>query len=234
MKMNTQSIDPKDPKFIGFWTKCIRETSLWSQEALAASSGLDVRTIQRIEAGKPTSITTRRALARGLGYDNLDIFDAPEFLKSVHDLFEGLQKVQDDAIQQQFPDQIRLKVSRVVSGEALGRIAYESEAYFFNADDATTTAAKEVAATLFDYLHDLGDIASDLSFTDKLSYNSELGEMLGQLEGLDAICYAGSRTIKMVGENRVSKAPMTLTVGYLIAVPKDRVVTEIMAPRRLS
>jgi transcriptional regulator with XRE-family HTH domain len=59
--MNTQSIDPKDPKFIGFWTKAIRETSHWSQEALAASSGLDVRTIQRIEAGNSTSITTRRA-----------------------------------------------------------------------------------------------------------------------------------------------------------------------------
>ena len=60
-------VNPQDPKFLAFWTRCIREASHWSQEALAASSGLDVRTIQRIEAGRPASITTRRALARGLG-----------------------------------------------------------------------------------------------------------------------------------------------------------------------
>jgi DNA-binding XRE family transcriptional regulator len=40
-----------DPKILGFWTRCLRETQHMSQDALAASSGLDVRTIQRIEAG---------------------------------------------------------------------------------------------------------------------------------------------------------------------------------------
>ena len=75
-------IDTKDPKFLAFWTKCIRETSHWPQEVLAAAAGLDVRTIQRIEAGYPVSVTTRRALARGLGYDNPNVFDDAEFIKT--------------------------------------------------------------------------------------------------------------------------------------------------------
>jgi transcriptional regulator with XRE-family HTH domain len=66
-------IDTRDPKFPRLPSKALRETMNWSQEALAASSGLDVRTVQRIEAGNArVSVTTRRALAKGLGYDNPD------------------------------------------------------------------------------------------------------------------------------------------------------------------
>jgi transcriptional regulator with XRE-family HTH domain len=78
-----------DPQILGFWIRCIRETQHMSQEAVGASSGLDVRTIQRIEAGNPVSITTRRCLARGLGYENPDIFDDPEFAKNVLSFLEG-------------------------------------------------------------------------------------------------------------------------------------------------
>jgi len=79
-----------DPKIFGFWVKRIRDTSHWSQEALAANAGLDVRTVQRFEAGKPASLTTRRALARGLGYDNHDISDSPDFIASVYKIIGAL------------------------------------------------------------------------------------------------------------------------------------------------
>jgi predicted transcriptional regulator len=41
------------PAILGFWTRCLRTTLNWSQEALAAAAGVDTRTIQRIESGKP-------------------------------------------------------------------------------------------------------------------------------------------------------------------------------------
>ena len=63
----------------------------WSQEALAASANLTPRTIQRIEAGEPSSIATRRSLARGLGYENPDIFEDPEFIATVLKLLDGAQ-----------------------------------------------------------------------------------------------------------------------------------------------
>src|SRR5262249_22521353 len=146
--MMTNDIDTKDPKFLAFWTKCIRETSKWSQEALAASSRLDVRTIQRIEAGRPVSISTRRSLARGLGYDNPNVFEDPEFIKGVHALFEGLRKVQDEEVQKQFPDHIRIGVTRAASGGDLARIAHEADAYLFHADEAISDEAKELAASI--------------------------------------------------------------------------------------
>ncbi|ESX82673.1 MULTISPECIES: helix-turn-helix transcriptional regulator [unclassified Mesorhizobium] len=232
--MNAPSIDTKDPKFLAFWTKCIRETSHWSQEALAASSGLDVRTIQRIEAGNPVSVTTRRALARGLGYDNPDVFDDPEFIKGVHELFEGLRKIQDDEVQKQFPDHIRVPVTKAVSGEALARIAYEADGYLFNTDDAIAAEAKEIAASMFDYLRDLGDIADDISFSEKRTYQQEVDGLFRQLEELGAACYLAFRATKLVGANWVEKTPLPFTIGYLTVVPSEKVLSEMMVPRRGS
>ncbi len=230
----TTDIDTKDPKFLAFWTKCLREASHWSQEALAASAGFDVRTIQRIEAGRPVSVTTRRALARGLGYDNPDVFEDPEFIKGIHALFEGLQKIQDEDVQKQFPDHIRINTSRVKSGDGLARIAYEANSYLFHADETIADEAKEAASGIFDFLRDLGDIADDISFADKLSYQRSLGEMLEQLEAAGAACYSAFRATKMVGANWVDKTPLPITIGYLTIVPVEKVLTEMMVPRGLS
>lgn len=230
----TGDIDTKDPKFLAFWTKCIRETSKWSQEALAESSGLNVRTIQRIEAGQPVSVTTRRALARGLGYNNPDVFEDSEFINGVHALFDGLRKVQDEDVQKQFPDHMRLNVARVTTGEGLARVAYEANAYLFNADEAIVSEAKELAASIFDFLRDLGDLGDDGSFAERLGYQRSLGELLEQLETFGAACYSGFRTTKMVGVNWIDKTPHPLTIGYLTVVPVERVLIEMMVPRRLS
>lgn len=230
----TTDINPKDPKFLAFWTRCIRETSHWSQEALAVASGLDVRTIQRIEAGQPASVITRRALARGLGYDNPDVFDDPEFIKGVRALFDGLQKVQDEEVQKQFPDHIRVSVARVGSGEALARIAYDASAYLFHADEAISREAKEVAASIFDFLRDLGDLGDDGSFSERLGYQRSLDDLLKQLETLNAACYSAFRATKMFGANWADRTPIPMTIGYLTVVPAEKILTEMMVPRRLS
>jgi transcriptional regulator with XRE-family HTH domain len=228
-------IDTKDPKFLAFWTKCIRESSHWSQEALAASSGLDVRTIQRIESGHSVSVTTRRALARGLGYDNPDVFDDPEFITGVHSLFHGIRQVQDEEVQKQFPDHMRLSVTRVTSGEGLARVAFEASAYLFHADEAIADEAKELAASIFDFLRDLGDLGDDGSFSERLGYQRSLGGLLEQLEALGAACYSSFRATKMIGVNWADKTPVPLTVGYLTVVPVvGEGLTEMMVPRRLS
>ena len=49
---------------IGSLVKIVRTYHGWTQEVLADQSGLQTRTIQRVEKGQPSSIDTRRALAR--------------------------------------------------------------------------------------------------------------------------------------------------------------------------
>lgn len=232
--MDSATLTALDPKTLGFWAKCIRETSHWSQEALAASAGLDVRTIQRIEAGKSVSITTRRALARGLGYENQDIFQDPTFIATVHGLLNDLQAGNRERLEAQFPDHMRLPVTRVANGDALGRLADVSEATLLNADESLSPEATEIAASLFDYLRDIVDISADASFSDKLAYNKDMDAMLRSLEGLGASAYSAIRSTKMVGAFWANKTPIPITIGYLTVVPSDRPITEILVPRRLS
>ncbi|MFZ3325326.1 MAG: helix-turn-helix transcriptional regulator [Methylocella sp.] len=221
-----------DPKILGFWTRCLRETQHMSQDALAASSSLDVRTIQRIEAGQGASVTTRRCLARGLGYEKLDTFDDPEFVMRVHKLLENAQAIKKEAQEKQYPDHVRLKTARVQNGETLGRLADISNAVVLNADDAISDEAKNTAATLFDYVRDLLDLGDVASWSEKVGYNRDLEALLRQLEGLGATVYSALRPMKMCGENWEDKTPVSLEVGYLTVVPTENVLEDMFVPRR--
>jgi len=184
------------PNILGFWTRCLRTTQNWSQEALAAASGLDTRTIQRIEAGKPASVTTRRSLALGLGYDNPCIFDDPQFITTVMGLIGAAQSQPADDFRKQNPDHIPVATSRITTGEALGRLAGSSNAYLFHCDDDVSPEAKRQASSMFDLLRDLGDISDEISFADKLTYNHQLETMLRDLEQLTVWVYSASRSTR--------------------------------------
>jgi transcriptional regulator with XRE-family HTH domain len=220
-----------EPKLLGFWVRCIREAQHMSQDALAAVSGVDIRTIQRMEAGNVVSITTRRCIARGLGYENADAFDDPKFGLEVHQVLEAIQQ---KAFERQYPDRIRVKVERVLNGESLGRFADTSNAVSLNADDNLSIEAKRTAAAMFDYLRELLDVGNDASFTEKLSSNQELETMLRELEGLGAAVYSAIRSTKITGDNWMNKTPIPLTIGYLTAVPKERIIEDVLVSRRLD
>ena len=57
--------------------KQLREQRAWSQEHLAAISGLSIRTIQRLETSGAASHESRLALAAAFGLDPADLAPAP-------------------------------------------------------------------------------------------------------------------------------------------------------------
>ena len=224
----TAEMQTLSPQVLGFWVRCIRTASKWSQEALAEASGLTTRTIQRIEAGQPASVTTRRSLARGLGYENPDVFDDPTFIAEVHKL---LETVSDHSEKQQFPDHLKLPVEAVSTGDALGRLIGGSSAYLFNCEDGLSTDVKEQAAALFDLLLDYGDVWSDLTHGDRLTATLSFDENLAEFEQLGARLYSASRATKIVGSMWTDKTPLPITIGYVTVVPKDREIGHIMVPK---
>ncbi|MBA2397163.1 MAG: hypothetical protein H0V72_00350 [Bradyrhizobium sp.] len=93
--------DPVGPQVAVFWVRCIRVS----------------------QSGQPTSITSRRCIARALGFESADTFDDPAFVASVQQLLEGIKKLNESEQARQHPDRVRVKVARVLNGEGLGRFA---------------------------------------------------------------------------------------------------------------
>src|SRR4051812_45496703 len=67
---------PFTPDEIGNLVRTFRTMLKWTQDTLAELSGLQTRTIQRVEQGQPSSVDTRRAIARAFELNNLDYFNS--------------------------------------------------------------------------------------------------------------------------------------------------------------
>ncbi len=57
-------------------TKTLREERAWSQEQLAGISGVNVRTVQRVERGEPASAESLKAIASAFKVDVSDLLKA--------------------------------------------------------------------------------------------------------------------------------------------------------------
>jgi transcriptional regulator with XRE-family HTH domain len=224
----TAEMQTLSPRILGFWVRCIRAASKWSQEALAEASGLNLRTIPRIEAGQAASVAPHRSLARGLGYENLDVFDDPPFVAEAHKL---LETVSDHGEKARFPDHLKLLAEPVRTGDALGRLIGASSAYVFNCDDELSDEVKEHAAMLFDLLQDYGDVWSDLTHGDRLSASRSFDENLAEFEQLGARLYSATRATNIVGSMWTDKTPIPITIGYVTLVPNTRDIGHIMVPK---
>jgi transcriptional regulator with XRE-family HTH domain len=229
--MSAETTPILDPSILAWWTRAIREASQWSQEALAEASGVDVRTIQRVEAGRRTDITTRRALAQGLGYDNPEIFFDAQFAQKITGLFRNIKNIGKEALQKQFPDKIRLPGTRVRNGAELGGLAEAATAYNYICDDEITEKAKEVAATLFDYLNDYGDAAELYSNVDRLHVHQELDALLRELDGHGAIVYFAVRHTSIVGKSWPDQTPMPVDILYLVVHCTEKLIKEFLVPK---
>lgn len=227
-----------DPKMLGFWIKCLREGQQWSQEALAAAAGVDVRTIQRIESGEKASVTTRRAIARGLGYDKSEIFDDPKFAEEMVRFFDTITKSNQEAaekeFQKQFPDHRRLAVERVSAGSDLLKMVDDVNAMLPDASKELKDEAQELAAQLFDYIRDCIDILPEVSFSERLVFGREIGSILTSLEKLGAAIYVGTRAVQLRNDVWQDKEPLPMKILYATVVPAETQLTEVVVSKRMS
>lgn len=230
--MNTDTTQIIDPKTLAWWTRILREACQWSQEALAEACGLNVRSIQRIEAGEPTSISTRRSLARGLGYENVDTFIDARFALDLHRMLEEIDRIKKDSIDKQFADFVRLSACRLKTGEQLGRAAETTNSYVFHYDDDISDNTKDIAAAIFDYVRDYADVDDLYSEGEKLSTYRSFAHLLRELESNGSVAHYAIRTMKITGKDLVEKTPMRLDILYLVIGRLDKEIKDIMSPKK--
>src|SRR5438067_13589598 len=91
--------------------RMLRELRGWSQEQLAEISGLSGRTVQRVEEGLASSADTRRALARGFGFDDIDGFNKPYIVPTPEEAAAAKARFEKE--------HVTLKVETIQSGKQL-------------------------------------------------------------------------------------------------------------------
>ncbi|MFK4532163.1 transcriptional regulator with XRE-family HTH domain [Bradyrhizobium ottawaense] len=187
-----------DPKLLGFWARCIRDAQHLSQEALAANASVDIRTVQRFEAGEPVGISSRRALAKALGYENPDVFDDPKFIEEVLKFFEELKAMQQKNLDDQHRDHMRVKAQVLATGAEAMRFADAVNAMSFDIFDGLADPAKEVAASFCDYVQELMDL-DHFPASGRLGIAKDLDGLLQDLREIGAYVYFATRDRRFRG-----------------------------------
>jgi transcriptional regulator with XRE-family HTH domain len=225
-------LQPLDPRTLGWWAHSIRVASGWSQETVAELSGLNVRTIQRVEAGRPSTVDTRRALAHGLNYDDVDFFNKPENAIKIEGIRAEICRVYDQELRnQQFPGCTFIDAAEANSGKELADFAEHTGVWTSGFDHDTSQKAKELFCSLVDYITEYGDVDELYSQTDKLNVHAALDDLLAELNQEGYGFYFASRPMKVTNENWKDKTPLRMIFGYMKLLPTGKSPVQFAVPK---
>jgi len=208
------------PAEIGACIRRFRQSRHWSQEQLAEISGLNVRTVQRVEQGDSASFDTRRALARAFDFNDIDALNKPFSLPTEEELH---------AAQAQFErDYITLAVAPLATGRELAGLVVSCDMDLSEPAFELPREAATVFAALVDYYREYRDCHDLYSEIDKLDVYDELQQHIEALRELGVSLSHGQRT---VGIRMGSGAPMDATVLYVVAFRRGHEPEQIVTPK---
>lgn len=169
--MNATEQAPKarllTPAELGLCVRLFREVRQWSQEQLAEISGLNVRTIQRVEQGQAASLDTRRAMARAFEFEDVDVLNKPFAIPTEEEL-----KAQKEKFDR---EHVTLTALPLTTGKQLAKLA---EAHMMDMSEPgfeLSREADEIFAELVDYFRDYRDCADAYTESTKFAVYVSVG-----------------------------------------------------------
>jgi transcriptional regulator with XRE-family HTH domain len=207
---------------VGWCVRQFREMRHWSQEQLAEISGLNVRTIQRVEQGDSASFDTRRALARAFEFDDIDALNKPFSIPTAQEL---------EVARLQFErDHMTLSVAPLTSGRQLASLITSCEMDLSEPAFELPRDAAVAFASMVDYYRDYRDCDELYSETQKREVFDDLQQHIDALRTLGiALCH-GQRKVQ-VRLGAVPSEPVLATVLYVVAFPVGQEPSQIETPR---
>lgn len=223
----TTAAEPKarnlTPAELAAVVRMLRELRGWSQEQLAEISGLSARTVQRVEEGLPSSVDTRRALARGFGCEDIDGFNKPYVIPTADEMAAAKERFDKE--------HVTLKVEPIHSGKQLAGLAQGCHASLFSEGVELSGEAEELFAGLSDYCREYGDCSELYSPTDKLAVYEELENYVANLARAGVCLVAASRAVVFKG---AAEAPGVRTgILYVVAFPQGCAPEHIAVQRQV-
>jgi transcriptional regulator with XRE-family HTH domain len=203
--------------------RMLRETRHWSQEQLADLSGLNVRTVQRVEKAMPASLDTRRAIARAFEFEDIDVLSKP-FLPS-----DETVKVAKERFEREY---VTLAAQPLTTGRQLAKLAAGSTMDLSEPAFEMGREAEQSFAELVDYFREYRDCADMYNESGKFEIYDTLQVHIDNLLRLQvSLCHAERKVQLKFGSDAKDAKPMSATILYVVAFQLGQEPTEFATPR---
>ena len=220
---NTQQTRLLTPNELAACIKLFREMRQWSQEQLAAISGLSVRTIQRVEQGLSASLDTRRALASAFELEDIDAFNKPFTIPS-GEAFQAEKEKFDR-------EYVTLTARPLTTGKQLTRLAESCTIDLSEPAFELTREADETFAMLVDYFREYRDCADVYTETQKFEVYDEMQTHIDELKALGVSLRCATRKVQVKWGLEPDSKPMPVTVLYVIGFPLGNEPEQFAVPK---
>ena len=200
-----------------------REMRQWSQEQLAEISGLNVRTVQRVEQGLSASLDTRRALASAFEFEDIDALNKPITIPSEEELKAAKEKFDRE--------HVTLTAIPLTTGKQLAKLAEICSMDLSEPGFDLTREADETFAALVDYFRDYRDCADVYSETQKFEIYDEMQSHIDALKTLGVSLRYAERKMQVKWGAEPDSKPMPVNVLYVVAFPLGKEPEQFATPK---
>lgn len=220
---STQQTRLMTPAELAVFIRMLREMRQWSQEQLAEISGLNVRTVQRVEQGLSASIDTRRALASAFEFEDIDALNKPFTIPSEEELKAAKEKFD--------LEHVTLTASPLTTGKQLTKLAEICSMDLSEPGFELTREADEAFAALVDYFRDYRDCADAYSETQKFEIYDEMQSHIDALKMLGVSLRYAERKMQVKWGTEPDSKPMLVNVLYVVAFPLGKEPEQFATPK---
>jgi len=210
------------PEEMAFCSRLFREMRRWSQEQLAEISGLNVRTIQRVEQGESASFDTRRALACAFDCEDVDAFNKPFAIPSEEESRAAREKFDRE--------NITLALSPLTTGRQLAQLVETCEMDLSEPAVELPRDAEGVFAELVDTLREYRDCSELYSAVQKLDVYEDFQGKIDELKAQGVSLRYAERKVQ-IGARSPDTEPFRMTALYLLAFRLGKEPERIATPR---
>jgi transcriptional regulator with XRE-family HTH domain len=211
------------PAELAVCIRMFREMRQWSQEQLAEISGLNVRTVQRVEQGLSASLDTRRALASAFEFEDIDALNKPFTIPSEEELKAAKEKFDRE--------HVTLTAIPLTTGKQLAKLAEICSMDLSEPGFELTREADETFAALVDYFRDYRDCADVYSETQKFDVYDEMQSHIDALKTLGVSLRYAERKMQVKWGTEPDSKPMPVNVLYVVAFPLGKEPEQFATPK---
>jgi transcriptional regulator with XRE-family HTH domain len=221
---NVYDMRPLTPAELSAIIKDLRQQRGWTQDQLAAISGRQERTIQRVEAGEPSDLDTRRALAGAFDLSDIDIFNKPWPIPNAQRLKAETERIERETV--------AVSIVKFTSGRQVRELAESGQASAFDSIIELPSEAEHVWAEMQDYFRDYGDVDDCCSAVQKLDVNKDFQRMIDDLKAHGLAVGGGVRRVKVASLLDATITPFPVSVTYLVIGPEKAFPASVRVPRK--